>query len=108
MTNVALTESAAQRVRAQLARRGKGLGLRVGIKKSGCSGYAYALDYADAVGPEDETFESHGTRVIVAREHLPMLEGLTVDFRREGLNEAFKFINPNVKAECGCGESFAV
>ena len=106
--NIALTESAAHRVQAQLARRGKGLGLRVGIKKSGCSGYAYALDYADAAGPDDAVFQSHGATVVVARDHLAMLDGLTVDFRRDGLNEAFKFINPNVKAECGCGESFAV
>ena len=106
--SIALTESAAHRIQAQLARRGKGVGLRVGVKKSGCSGYAYTLDYADAAGPEDEVFESNGAAVVVKREHLPMLEGLTVDFQREGLNEAFKFRNPNVKAECGCGESFAV
>jgi iron-sulfur cluster assembly protein len=106
--NVALTESAALRIKNQLARRGKGLGLRVGVKKSGCSGYAYVLDYADAAAADDALFESFGATVVVARDHLPMLDGLTVDFRREGLNEAFKFINPNVKAECGCGESFAV
>src|SRR5882757_6132104 len=106
--SIALTESAALRVQAQLARRGKGVGLRVGVKKSGCSGYAYTLDYADAAGPEDEVFESNGAAVVVKREHLPMLQGLTVDFQKEGLNEAFKFRNPNVKGECGCGESFAV
>ncbi|MDB5987045.1 MAG: iron-sulfur cluster assembly accessory protein [Nevskia sp.] len=106
--NVALTESAAERIKSQLARRGKGVGLRVGVKKSGCSGYAYVLDYADSAGPDDTLFQSHGAAVVVARDHLPLLDGLTVDFRREGLNEAFKFINPNVKAECGCGESFAV
>jgi iron-sulfur cluster assembly protein len=106
--SIALTESAATRIQAQLARRGKGVGLRVGVKKSGCSGYAYTLDYADAAGPEDEVFQSNGAAVVVKREHLPMLQGLTVDFQREGLNEAFKFRNPNVKGECGCGESFAV
>ncbi len=106
--NVALTESAANRIKKQLASRGKGVGLRVGVKKSGCSGYAYVLDYADQPGPDDTLFESHGATVVVARDHLPILNGLTVDFQREGLNEAFKFINPNVKAECGCGESFAV
>jgi len=106
--SIALTESAARRVQAQLARRGKGLGLRVGVKKSGCSGYAYTLDYADTAGPDDEVFESHGASVVVRREHLPMLQGLTVDFQKEGLNEAFKFRNPNIKGECGCGESFAV
>ena len=106
--NVVLTESAARRIQAQLARRGKGLGLRVGVKKSGCSGFAYTLDYADAAGAGDEVFQSHGATVVVAREHLPLLAGLTLDFQREGLNEAFKFHNPNVTAECGCGESFAV
>jgi iron-sulfur cluster assembly protein len=106
--SVELTESAAGRIQAQLARRGKGLGLRVGVKKSGCSGYAYTLDYADEAGAEDEIFSSHGATVVIRREHLPMLQGLTVDFQREGLNEAFKFRNPNVKGECGCGESFAV
>jgi len=106
--SVDLTESAARRVQAQLARRGKGVGLRVGVKKSGCSGYAYVLDYADAAGPGDALFESHGAAVVVSKEHLAMLDGLTVDFQREGLNESFKFLNPNVKAQCGCGESFAV
>lgn len=106
--SIALTESAARRVQAQLARRGKGLGLRVGVKKSGCSGYAYTLDYADAAEADDQVFQSHGATVVVRREHLAMLDGLTVDFQRDGLNEAFKFVNPNVKAECGCGESFAV
>lgn len=105
---VQLTESAARRVQAQIAKRGKGLGLRVGVKKSGCSGYAYTLDYADAAGAGDEVYDSHGAKVIVAREHLAVLDGLTVDFQREGLNEAFKFQNPNVSAQCGCGESFAV
>jgi len=106
--SVELTESAARRVQAQLSKRGKGLGLRVGVKKSGCSGYAYVLDYADELGADDAVFDAHGAKVVVAREHLPMLDGLTVDFQRDGLNEAFKFVNPNVKAECGCGESFAV
>jgi len=105
---IQVTESAAQRIQAQLARRGKGVGLRVGVKKSGCSGYAYVLDYADEVGSNDETFDAHGAKVVVARDHLPMLNGLTLDFQREGLNEAFKFRNPNVTGECGCGESFAV
>ena len=106
--NISLTESAARRIQAQLSRRGKGLGLRVGVKKSGCSGYAYTLDYAATAGAGDEVFQAHGATVVVAREHLPVLDGLTVDFQRDGLNEAFKFLNPNVTAECGCGESFAV
>jgi iron-sulfur cluster assembly protein len=105
---IAVTESAAQRIQAQISRRGKGVGLRLGVKKSGCSGYAYVLDYADEVLPGEAVFESHGARVVVATDHLQMLDGVTIDFSRDGLNEAFKFRNPNVKAECGCGESFAV
>ena len=106
--SVQLTESAARRVQAQLQRRGKGLGLRLGVKKAGCSGYAYTLDYADTADADDQVFECHGATVLVKRDCLPMLDGITVDFQRDGLNEAFKFRNPNVKGECGCGESFAV
>jgi len=106
--SIELTESAAKRIQAQLSKRGKGLGLRIGVKKSGCSGYAYVLDYADSTGPDDTVFDAHGARVVVAREHLAFLDGLTLDFQRDGLNEAFKFRNPNVTGECGCGESFAV
>ncbi len=106
--SIQLTEAAARRIQSQLTGRGRGVGLRVGVKKSGCSGYAYALDYADTVGDADAVFESHGAKVVVANECLQMLDGLTVDFKRNGLNEAFSFINPNVSAECGCGESFAV
>jgi iron-sulfur cluster assembly protein len=106
--SIAVTESAARRIQKQLASRGKGIGLRVGVKKAGCSGYAYVLDYADAVGDDDTVFESYGANVVVKRELLPMLDGLTLDFQRDGLNEAFKFQNPNVKGQCGCGESFAV
>ena len=105
---IQLTDSAAKRITAQLAKRGKGVGLRVGVKKSGCSGWAYVLDYADEVATDDEVYEAGGAKVVVKREHLDKLDGLTLDFQREGLNEAFKFINPNVKAQCGCGESFAV
>jgi iron-sulfur cluster assembly protein len=105
---IELTQAAARRIETQLQGRGRGVGLRVGVRKSGCSGWAYALDYADSVGAEDAVFESHGATVVVRREDLAMLDGLTVDFRRDGLNEAFSFINPNVKAQCGCGESFAV
>jgi iron-sulfur cluster assembly protein len=103
-----LSPSAATRIQAQIAKRGKGLGLRVGVKKSGCSGYAYTMDYADEIGADDQVFESHGATLVVKAEHLPMLEGLTLDWQKQGLNESFKFINPNVKAQCGCGESFAV
>ncbi|MDP3856451.1 MAG: iron-sulfur cluster assembly accessory protein [Stagnimonas sp.] len=105
---IQLTDSAATRITAQLAKRGRGLGLRVGVKKSGCSGWAYVLDYADEIGAEDEVYAAGEAKVVVRREHLDKLDGLTLDYQRDGLNEAFKFINPNVKAECGCGESFAV
>ena len=106
--SIQLTESAARRVQQQLQARGRGLGLRVGVKASGCSGYAYLLDYADEAGSDEVVFECHGARVFVARDTLPMLDGLVVDFRREGLNEVFKFDNPNAEALCGCGESFSV
>lgn len=103
-----LSPSAATRINAQLAKRGKGVGLRVGVKKSGCSGYAYTMDYADDVAADDQVFESNGAKLIVKPEHLPMLQGMILDWQKQGLNESFKFINPNVKAQCGCGESFAV
>lgn len=106
--SIELTESAARRIQSQLSKRGKGIGLRIAVKKSGCSGYAYVLDYADSTGPDDTVFDAHGATVVVAREHLSVLDGLTLDFQRDGLNEAFKFLNPNVTGECGCGESFAV
>ncbi|MGH8457135.1 MAG: HesB/IscA family protein [Stenotrophobium sp.] len=106
--NISLTESAARRIGAQIEKRGKGLGLRVGVRKSGCSGYAYTMDYADEIGPDDKVVESHGAKLVVKSEYLPMLEGLTLDFQKQGLNEAFKFLNPNVKGQCGCGESFTV
>jgi iron-sulfur cluster assembly protein len=105
---IQLTESAARRVQQQIQARGRGLGLRVGIKASGCSGYAYLLDYADQPEADEVVFESHGARVFVARDTLAMLDGLVVDFRKEGLNEVFKFENPNAEALCGCGESFSV
>jgi iron-sulfur cluster assembly protein len=105
---IQLTPSAVTRIQAQLAKRGKGVGLRVGVKKSGCSGWAYVLDYADALEAGDEVFEQGGAKVVVNSAHLDKLNGMTLDYQREGLNEAFKFLNPNVKGECGCGESFAV
>ncbi|MBI2383252.1 MAG: iron-sulfur cluster assembly accessory protein [Gammaproteobacteria bacterium] len=103
-----LTERAARRIQSQIAKRGKGLGLRVGVRKAGCSGFAYTLDYADEQRADDVVFESHGAKLLVGREHLEVLAGTTVDFRREGLNEAFRFDNPNVQGQCGCGESFTV
>ena len=103
---IQLTESAARRINLQINQRGKGLGLRLGIKQAGCSGYAYVLDYADDVRDGELAFQTHGATVVVARSELPMLEGVIVDWRREGLSEAFRFDNPNAKALCGCGESF--
>jgi len=105
---VTLTEKAAGHVQAFLAKRGKGVGLRVGVRTSGCSGLAYKLEFADEIGPEDTQFESHGVKVLVDPKSLPYLDGTELDFAREGLNEGFKFNNPNVKDSCGCGESFNV
>ena len=105
---IQLTESAAKQIRAQIDKRGKGLGLRVGVKKVGCSGFAYTYDYADDVKSGDCTFESQGTTLVVDQSSLPFLEGSTLDFVREGLKQTFKFDNPNVDATCGCGESFSV
>ncbi|MGY6216054.1 HesB/IscA family protein [Methylolobus aquaticus] len=103
-----VTESAARQINKQLARRSDAIGLRLGVKKSGCSGFAYVIDYADSVLPEDAVFEQYGVKVVVSQDALPYLDGIEVDYRREGLNEAFRFNNPNVKASCGCGESFTV
>ena len=107
-TLISLTEPAAERVRSYLERRGYGAGLRVGIRKTGCSGYAYVIDYADEIGDDDLRFDSHGVTVIVDPESLELIDGTEVDFVKDGLNEAFRFRNPNVKGECGCGESFSV
>ncbi len=105
---ITLTEPAAERVRNFLANRGKGAGLRLGVRTSGCSGMAYVLEFADDIEVEDEVFESHGVKVIVDPKSLVYLDGTEVDFTKEGLNEGFKFNNPNVKDACGCGESFNV
>jgi iron-sulfur cluster assembly protein len=105
---ITLTERAAKHVATYLSRRGKGVGLRLGVRTSGCSGLAYKLEYADDLRPEDLRFESHGVMVVVDPKSLPYLDGLELDFAREGLNEGFKFNNPNVKDACGCGESFNV
>jgi iron-sulfur cluster assembly protein len=102
-----LTEKAAERIKTFLAKRGKGEGLRIGIKNVGCSGKAYTVEYADTINPEDRVFESHGVKVIVAADSLAYLDGTEVDFTKEGLSEGFRFNNPNVKATCGCGESFS-
>lgn len=105
---IQLTESAAKQINAQIAKRGKGLGLRVGVKKTGCSGWAYTYDYADAVQGGDQVFEAHDAKLVIDGESLEFLEGSTVDYVREGLKQAFKVNNPNVDATCGCGESFTV
>ena len=105
---VTLTEKAANHVQNFFARRGKGVALRIGVRTSGCSGFAYKLEFADAVGADDHQFESHGVKVVVDPKSLPFLEGTELDYTREGLNEGFKFSNPNVKDECGCGESFNI
>ena len=105
---ITMTEQAAKHVSNFIAKRGKGVGLRLGVRTSGCSGLAYKLEYADEIRPEDLRFESHGVTVIVDPKSLPYLEGTELDFAREGLNEGFKFNNPNVKDACGCGESFNV
>jgi len=105
---VSLTPSAAERVRSFLANRGHGVGLRLGVKQTGCSGYAYLVNYADEVGAADVVFDCNGVKVIVDRESLRFVDGTEIDFVRQGLNEAFKFHNPNVQGECGCGESFNV
>jgi iron-sulfur cluster assembly protein len=105
---VTLSESAAKHVANFLGRRGKGVGIRLGVKTTGCSGMAYKLEYADEAQGEDLVFESFGVKVLVDPKSLPYIDGTELDFVREGLNEGFKFNNPNVKDQCGCGESFNV
>ena len=105
---IQLTEAAAVHVRKSLSKRGKGEGLRLGVRTSGCSGKAYVLEFVDAIQPDEVVFESHGVKLIVDSKSLLFLDGTVLDYTREGLNEGFKFENPNVKGECGCGESFTV
>ena len=105
---ISLTEAAASRVEKFLSNRGKGIGLRLGVKTTGCSGMAYTLEFVDDMQPEDMAFDSHGVKVIVDPKSLAYIDGTELDFTKEGLNEGFKFNNPNVKDECGCGESFTV
>jgi iron-sulfur cluster assembly protein len=104
---IQLTEKAAERVKSFLAKRGKGEGLRIGVKTVGCSGKAYTVEYADSIDADDRVFESHGVKVIVNSANLAYLDGTEVDFTKDGLSEGFRFSNPNVKATCGCGESFS-
>jgi len=105
---ISLTNSAATRVKSFLEKRGRGVGLRIGVRKSGCSGYAYTIDYADAIATDDVVFDRDGVKLIIDPTSLSLIDGTEVDFVKDGLNEAFKFRNPNVKGECGCGESFTV
>ena len=105
---ITLTEKAAEHVKNFLANRGKGEGLRLGVKTTGCSGMAYVLEFVDLIEDEDQVFESNGVKVIVDPKSLIYLEGTELDYAREGLNEGFQFNNPNVKDSCGCGESFTV
>jgi iron-sulfur cluster assembly protein len=105
---VTMTERAARHVAGFLERRGKGMGLRLGVRTTGCSGMAYKLEYADAARPEDQQFESHGVKIFIDPKSMSYLDGTELDFVREGLNEGFKFNNPQEKNRCGCGESFNV
>lgn len=105
---VTLTENAARHVRRSLEKRGRGEGLRLGVRTSSCSGMAYVLEYADQIGAEDHVYESYGVKVLVDPKSLVYLEGTELDYTREGLNEGFRFNNPNQKESCGCGESFSV
>ncbi len=106
--SISLTENAAKQIAKQLQKRGKGLGLGLGVKKAGCSGFTYLVDYADEVAENDQVFEQHGVKVIVNADALKFLDGVEVDYTREGLNEAFRFNNPKATGTCGCGESFTV
>jgi iron-sulfur cluster assembly protein len=106
--SISLTQAAADRVQGYLAKRNTAIGLRLGVSVAGCSGYTYNVDFADEFGDSDVVFEDRGIKVIVDREALPFVDGTRVDFVKDGLNEVFRFENPNVKGECGCGESFTV
>ena len=105
---ISLSESAAERVRNRLASRGHGIGLRIGVKPAGCSGFRYVVDYADEAQANDLVFESLGVKVFVDGASLTAVDGMRIDFVRQGLNETFRFENPNARGECGCGESFTV
>jgi iron-sulfur cluster assembly protein len=106
--SVTLTDAAARHVTRYIAKRGKGIGIRLGVRTTGCSGLAYKLEYADEVAPEDVVFENNGVTVLVDPKSMAYIEGTQLDFVREGLNEGFKFHNPNERDRCGCGESFRV
>lgn len=106
--SVSLTEAAARHINRYLGRRGKGVGVRLGVKTTGCSGLAYKIEFADEIAPEDIVFEDQGVRILVDPKSLPYIDGTELDFAREGLNEGFKFNNPKERDRCGCGESFRV
>lgn len=106
--SITLTERAAEHVRKSLKRRGKGLGVRLGVRTAGCAQYEYKLEYADQLEPGDQVFECHGVKVVINKKSLPYIKGTELDLVREELNEGLKFNNPNVKETCGCGESFRV
>ncbi len=106
--SISLTDKAASRVRDYLARNAQAVGLRLGVRKTGCSGWAYTVDFADTVNADDVVVEAQGVKLIVATDSLPYLQGSRIDFVREGLNEKFAFANPNATSECGCGESFSI
>lgn len=105
---ISLTENAAKHVQNFIAKRGSGIGLRIGVRTSGCSGMAYKLEFADEAGSDDLQFSSNGVTLLVDPKSLPYIDGMQLDYTREGLNEGFRFNNPNVKNQCGCGESFGV
>jgi len=105
---ITVTDNAAERIQNFLDKRGKGVGLRLGVKTTGCSGLAYVLEFADDTNPDDQVFESRGVKIIVDPKSLVYIDGTELDYGKEGLNEGFKFENPNVKDQCGCGESFTV
>ncbi len=105
---VSLTEAAARHVTRYLSKRGKGVGVRLGVKTTGCSGLAYKLEYVDEIATEDIVFEDHGVKVLIDPKSLSYIDGTQLDYVREGLNEGFRFNNPNERDRCGCGESFRV
>ena len=105
---ITVTNTASKRIKANLAKRGQGMGIRLGVRTTGCSGLAYVLEYVDTLAPEDTAFEQDGFVVVVDPKSLTLMDGLEVDYVRQGLNEGFEFSNPNEKDRCGCGESFRI
>ena len=105
---IIITSQAAEKIKLNLTKRGKGIGIRIGVRTTGCSGLGYILEYVDQVNPDDVVFTSNDVNLYVDPKSLAYLDGMTMDWKREGLNEGFDFQNPNVKDECGCGESFRV